>query len=264
VALEATGAYHAPLLAALGEAGLPVALANPAQVKAFRQTLLARNKTDRADALLLARFARAHADTLVRYAPPPAAQRRLREVLAYREQLVARRTALRNHLEAARWRGDAELAALLEDDLADATRRLRAADARVKEALAALPEAAPLQAACGVGPLVAAALLAYLPAAVWGAPKQAAACAGVHPAVRASGKTAHSALARAGSARLRRYLYLAALAARTHDPALRAFFDRLVGRGKAPKTALAALMHKLLRHAMGRLRAWRATRATAP
>ncbi|SRR6266508_3921328 len=260
VVLEATGAYHAPLLAALCGARLPVAVANPAQVKAYRQTLLGRNKTDRADALLLARFARAHGAVLVRYAPPPDEQRHLRQVLAYREQLATRRTALANQLEAARWRDDAELVALLEDDLADATRRLRVATVRVRQALAALPEAVPLQAACGVGPLVVAALLAYLPAAVWGRAKQAAACAGVHPAVRASGRTAFGVLSRAGSARLRRYLYLAALAARRHDPDLRAFFERLVARGKAPKAALAARMHKLLRRAMGRLRAWR----TAP
>src|SRR6266508_2876163 len=102
VVLEATGAYHAPLLAALCGARLPVAVANPAQVKAYRQTLLGRNKTDRADALLLARFARAHGAVLVRYAPPPDEQRHLRQVLAYREQLATRRTALANQLDAAR------------------------------------------------------------------------------------------------------------------------------------------------------------------
>ena len=57
VAVEATGAYHLPLVRALAAARIPVAVVNPARVKAFRQRRLERNKTDRQDARLLARFA---------------------------------------------------------------------------------------------------------------------------------------------------------------------------------------------------------------
>lgn len=52
VVLEATGADHRPLLTALLAAGVPTALANPAQVAAFRQTGLGREQTDTADARL--------------------------------------------------------------------------------------------------------------------------------------------------------------------------------------------------------------------
>jgi transposase len=60
VVCEATGNYHRPLLAALLAADLPIAVVNPAQIAAFRQTGLGRQKTDRADAQLLARFAALH------------------------------------------------------------------------------------------------------------------------------------------------------------------------------------------------------------
>ena len=80
VVLEATGPYHAPLLAALAAAAVPVALVNPARVRAYRQSQGGRHKTDRADAALLARFARDQAPDLRRYVPPPAAQARLRAV----------------------------------------------------------------------------------------------------------------------------------------------------------------------------------------
>jgi len=257
VVLEATGAYHVAVLQALAAALVPVALANPAQVKAFRQVTLGRNKTDRLDALLLARFAASQGATLRRYAAPPPVQQELRELLGYREQLVKQRTALRNTREAHAHAGvSATVADWTTADLAHLDARVREVDAALTRALATLPHAQVLhQAVKGAGPLVVAAVLAYLPVAVWGHAKAAAACAGLHPACADSGQTSRAQLSRAGSARLRRYLYLAALAARRWDADLSAFVDRLIARGKAPKAALVALMHKLLRRLMGTLRA---------
>jgi hypothetical protein len=47
---------------------------------------------------------------------------------------------------------------------------------------------------------------------------------------------------------------MAALAATIWNPGLEAYYERLVGRGKAKKQALGAVMHKLLRQLMGKLR----------
>ncbi len=256
VVLEATGAYHVALLQALAGAQVPVALANPAQVKAFRQVTLGRNKTDRLDARLLARFAASQDMALRRYAAPPAVQQDLRDLLGYREQLVKQRTALRNTREAhARAGVSASVADWTAADLARLDARVREVDVALARLLATRPQAQILrQAVTGAGPLVVAAVVAYLPGAVWGRAKAAAACAGLHPACANSGQTTRAQLSRAGSARLRRYLYLAALAARRWDTDLGAFVDRLTARGKAPKAALVALMHKLLRRRMGALR----------
>jgi transposase len=255
VAVEATGAYLHPLLQALGGAAVPVAVVNPAQVNAFRQTRLGRNKTDRQDALLLARFAAVHAPELRAYAPP-AAQQELRRLLVYRDAVSKWRTVLRNQQEVSQWTGAEAVGGWLAEDLAATEARLRTIDAAIQRVLARLPEAAVLRAVKGAGPLVVAAVLAYLPVAVWGRAKAAAACAGVHPAILASGRTERSRLSRSGSSRLRRYLYLGALAARVWDPDMRAFYERLVGRGKAKQAAIVAVMHKLLRRLMGRLRAF--------
>ena len=54
--MEATGPYSETVATFLSEAGWPVSVVNPARVKGFAQGELARNKTDRADAALLARF----------------------------------------------------------------------------------------------------------------------------------------------------------------------------------------------------------------
>jgi transposase len=103
---------------------------------------------------------------------------------------------------------------------------------------------------------VVAAVLADPPVAVWGRAKAAAACAGVHPAITASGRTERSRLSRSGSSRLRRYRYGGAPTARVWDPDMRVFYERLVGRGNAKQAAIVAVMHKLLRRPMGRLRAF--------
>jgi len=254
VVLEATGAYHRPLLAVLVAASVPAAVANPAQVAAFRQARLGREKTDRADAALLARFARVHGADLRRTTPTDPVQTTLRELVSYRDGQVAERTRLKNRPHANGFGGDAWVAARLAVDLTEVEARLAAVEAEIGQLLDGLPEAAVLRAMPGVGPRVAAAVLAYLPVAIWGNAKAAAAYAGVHPRREQSGQRDRSRLSKQGHAGLRRYRYVAATVAVRHDADLAAFRDRLLARGKSKRSATCAAMHKLLRRMMGRLR----------
>ena len=57
VVLEATGGYEMPAAAALAEAGIPVVVANPRQVRDFARATGQLAKTDRIDARVLALFA---------------------------------------------------------------------------------------------------------------------------------------------------------------------------------------------------------------
>ena len=57
VALEATGGFETVVSAALAGAGLPAAVVNPAQVRAFARALGKRAKTDPIDAAVIAHFA---------------------------------------------------------------------------------------------------------------------------------------------------------------------------------------------------------------
>jgi transposase len=185
------------------------------------------------------------------------AQARLRALVGYRDDLVARRTRLRNQRHAAEWAGEPSVVAWLEADLAAVAARLTELEAAIRAVLATVPEAPTLTAAIGVGAMTAAAVMAYLPAGVLGNPKAAAAYAGVHPRQTQSGQRATSRLSKQGCPALRRYLYLAALTAIRHDPAIRAWHDHLRARGKPVKAAICAVMHKLLRQMMGRLRTQR-------
>jgi transposase len=260
VVLEATGNYHCPLLAALLLAEVPVSVANPAQVAAFRQSRLGRHKSDRQDAKLLARFAAMHHDALRRATADEPDLAQLRALVGYRDDLVAQQTAARNRHHAAQWSAASTVVTWLEADLASLKARLREVEAAIAALLATRPETAVLTAQAGVGLMTAAAVLAYLPAGVLGNPKAAAAYAGVHPRHEQSGQRDRSRLSKQGCPALRRYLYLAAMTAVRCDPEIAAWHQRLCARGKADQSATCAVAHKLLRRMMGRIQALREDR----
>ncbi len=261
VVLEASGVYHIPLLRRLLDAGLPVALANPYQVAAFRKASGVRNKTDRQDALLLARYAAVYSGQLTRYAAPPRVLAELKEVLRYREQLLTRLQQVDSRIEAARWRsgqghGSVTLA-WLEEERAQLRDLLERAEAEAQRLLQLLPEYRVLLTQKGVGYQVAAAVLAFLPQNLWGKAKQASAYAGLIPEQQHSGSSVRkSRLSRKGPALLRKKLYLAALVASRHDPEMKDFYHRLLANHKSKKQALVAVAHKILRQLMGKLKAY--------
>jgi len=173
--------------------------------------------------------------------------------VGYREDLAQRERAILNRLEAARWAGSAEVIPL-QRELACVEGLLAEVEARIQALLAALPEAEVLMGLPGVGPQVAAAP-ALLPPHLWGRAKAAASYAGLIPEREESGKSVErSWLSRKGPPLLRRKLFMGALVAVRHDPEMRAFYHRLLSRGKRKKQALVAVAHKLLRRRMGRLR----------
>jgi transposase len=263
VVIEATGNYHRPLLAALLLAEVPVSVLNPAQLVAFRTTQRGRHKTDRQDAKLLARLAELHQVELRRATVDEPDLARLRQLMGYRDDLVAQTTAARNRLHAATWADAEAVIEWLERDLAELEARREEVEQAIGALLAARPETAALTSQKGVGPLVAAAVLAYLPPSVLGHPKAAAAYAGLHPRHQQSGQRDRSRLSKQGCPPLRRYLWMAALAAIRFDPEIMAWHQSLLARGKASASATCAVAHKLLRRMMGRLREFRAAHPDA-
>jgi transposase len=101
----------------------------------------------------------------------------------------------------------------------------------------------------GVGPQTAARILAEAgDLDRFDSAAQLASYAGLVPGLRHSGKStpASAPLSSIGNARLRRGLYMPTLTAVRKNPWLRAFYERLVARGKPKKLALTAAARKLL------------------
>jgi transposase len=245
VVLEATGGLEAVPAAALGEAGLPVAVVNPRQVRAFAEALGQRAKTDRIDAAVIARFADAAG---LQARPMPDAQTTLLAALmARRRQIVEMRLAeqqrreraasaqLRKSIDRILRMLDKELARL-ESDIDDRIQGSPAWRAR-EDILRSVP---------GVGPIVARTLIAELPELGALSRKQIAALAGLAPFTRQSGQWRGRSHIGGGRQVARTALYQAALVAARHNPLLSAFYQALLAAGKAKMVALIAVARKLL------------------
>jgi transposase len=257
VCLEATGRYSEGVAEALYRAGSPVAVVNPARVKAFADSRLSRTKTDKADATLLAEFARLQPTRL--WSPPDPAQRELRELVRRLDDLQAMRQQEHNRRLAGRH--CASVQASLDAVLAVLDDQLKALKRQIQQHIDAHPalqrQRALLVSIPGIGVLTAARLLAELgDVSTFHSAGQLAAFAGLVPSQHQSGASVHrpARLNKHGSVPLRTALYFPAIVAQKHNPILAAFSQRLRAKGLAPKAVIAASMRKLLHLVFGILK----------
>ena len=103
-----------------------------------------------------------------------------------------------------------------------------------------------LRSASGIGPVASATLIAELPELGKLNRREIASLVGVAPMANDSGTTRGRRRVQGGRFEIRRVLYMATLAATRHNPAIKTFYDRLLGAGKLPKVALIACMRKLV------------------
>ena len=244
VLLEATGGLELPLVAALAAAVLPVVVVNPRQVRDFAKATGTLAKTDALDAGVLAHFADA-----VRPEVRPlkdAETQVLNSLTARRHQvmtmLVSEKNRLGTAIGAVGPRIEAHIA-WLEQELSDLDKGLRQTLRRSpvwreKDDL--------LRTVPGVGEQISLTLLANLPELGTLNRRQIAALVGVAPYNRDSGTLRGKRAVWGGRSRVRVVLYMGALVASRHNPAIRDFYQRLLAAGKPKKVALVASMRKLL------------------
>ena len=246
IVVEATGGYERPLVAMAAAAGLPVAVVNPRQVRAFAQALGRTAKTDAIDAEVLARFA-AQVHPAVR-AVPDAATQALHALVTRRRQLIEMVGAEQRRLAQAPPTG--HLTRELRRHIRWLERRIDDIDDEIGTAIQASPvwrvQDDLLRSVPGIGPTTARTLLAELPELGRLDRHAIAALAGVAPFNCDSGTHRGQRHIWGGRASVRAALYMAALVATRHNPPLRAFYHRLRDAGKPAKVALVAVMRKLL------------------
>ena len=241
---EPTGRYHRHLHQGLAEAGLETVLVNPLRSRRFAEAIGRLAKNDRVDAAMLARFGLL--DNLEATPPQPRNLQHLSDLLALRRKLVEQLGALRKLCaelapEAAGCPG-ATLDAL-QTDSADCERRMLtciAADTALSR------RAAIIRSIPGCGPVTAACLCADMPELGTLGRRQAASLFGLAPFDRDSGQHRGCRSIRGGRAQPRHLLSMAALSTVRCEPTAKAFYERLLARGKPPKVALVAVMRKLV------------------
>jgi transposase len=245
VALEATGGFETVAAAALAGAGLPVVIANPAQIRAFAKAIGQRAKTDPIDAAVIAHFAEA---TKPQVRPlPDEASRLLADLVARRRQIIemigAERQREKRMTLPRLKKSITRLVKALEKELTSVDTDI---DDAVRGSPAWCEKEDLLVSVPSVGPVIARTLIAELPELGQLNRKEIAALAGLAPFTRQSGQWRGRSFIGGGRKAVRTALFMGAMVAKQHNPVLKAFFDRLVAAGKPKMVALIAVARKLL------------------
>jgi transposase len=250
VIMEPTGVYHEAAALALSDAGLKLALVNPAQLRMFAQGLGVKTKTDRADSAVLARYGATQ--NPLAWQPPSASVRRIKALLTRRDAVADDLQRERNRHEANELSASPEAVrdsitqsiAYLETEL---KRLQKMIDAHIdddpdlrhkKELLETIP---------GVGPRVSAHMATLLAGRTFERAEQLAAYLGLVPVEWQSGSSVRGRprMSKAGPAYLRKLLYMPAVVAGRVNPHIKALKERLLAKGKSKMAAIGAAMRKL-------------------
>jgi transposase len=253
VCLEASGRYGLDLALALHQAQVPVMVANPRAIRHFAQALMQRSKNDALDTDVLCQFAARM--PFQPWRPPSPTALKLVALARRLEELTEMAAAEKNRQHA--YATCEALPRVLRLDVARSIAHHQQALQRLTEFSQELIFGDPglrerytlLLTIPGFGATSALHVLAELTLL---APdldvRQWVASAGLDPREYTSGTSVHKTvrISKAGNAHLRHALYMPALVAATHDPHLRAFYQKLQARGKTKPQALVAVMRKLL------------------
>lgn len=246
-----TGSYGFALARYLCEQGLKVSIVNPAKVKGFASSELSRNKTDKLDAALIARFCKDKAPRL--WQPPSEQEENFQALYRRHDSLNGIKTQELNRLSSER---SEQVRSSIEAHIAYLDEQLEALkgalDLLVLEHEGLKRQAELLQSIPGVGKTTAYFLLSEVNFALFEHVNQRVAFAGLNPKQHDSGSLrGKSPISKVGSSRIRKALYFPAVTASKVNPLIAPLSQRLEQKGHARLSIICAAMRKLLHLAFG-------------
>ena len=244
VVFEPTGGYERELASLLADAEIAYHRCHPNFVHHFARSLGVRAKTDALDAKILALYGLKN-DPKPTPPPDPIAEEG-RRWLKTRMDFVKTAAQYEN-------RKHHQEGQTTEEATDEVVRFMKEkAEAALLNALAQIKKSPDLQekfdllkSVPGFGDLVAAYLVLFVPELGLRSGKQISSLLGLAPWARESGKSYGRRRIRGGRGHVRSILYMSAMSAIRYNPDMKAFYERLVGRGKPKMVALAAVIRKL-------------------
>jgi transposase len=244
--MEASGGYEREWAKALRYAKIEVRIVDPKRVRSFARSAGRLAKNDTIDAEMIAWFAETFDQA--RGQAYDATRERL-------HQMVNARQALKDMQSRLTSQGEHALPAAVQRIHARISETIAVELVKIEAEITALIQATPhfaelaeiIESVPGIGRTTSAALIAAMPELGQANDKTVAALLGVAPYDDDSGRRRGERHIKGGRRRTRNVFYMASLGAATqHNPVLKAFYDRLVAKGKEKKVALVACMRKLI------------------
>lgn len=251
--LEATGPYSEPVAEFLYEKKHRVSMVNPLRIKGFAKSDLKRNKTDAADARLIADFC------LVKdpedWHPLPPEIKYLQTLTRRIEVLEKILGSERNRLESA----PRDVRSSLKRMIRSIEKEIDLVKSLIKEHIDNNPnlkeQSDLLQSIPGIGEKTAQTLLSEIEFSAFRSARSLAAHAGLTPQKIESGTSLNrTKLSKLGNGRIRKALFFPAITALKYNEIIKSFASRLSQNGKTPKQIVCAAMRKLLHIAFGVLK----------
>lgn len=244
--MESTGKYGDALALFLFKQGHLVSVVNPARINYFMKSQLARNKTDSMDPKFIRHYCELFSPS--KWAPIPLAKQELQTLVKRRDGLNSMLLQEQNRLELV----DDIIKKSIDDHISYLQNEIKDLEKRMDDHINADPSfkknAELLQSIKGIGKQTTRKTIAFLSdVSKFENAKQMAAFVGLNPQHAQSGTSLdYCHISKTGDADLRKMFYMPALVAIQYEPSMKAFYDKLVGKGKPKKVAICAVMRKLV------------------
>lgn len=248
VVMEHTGGYQKPLADFLLSNNIPVSVINPSRARFFAKSLGRIAKTDKIDAYMLALYGSVNKPECSKLESPNI--QKLRQLVHRRNQLVKMITSETN-------RRDKESDKIIKRSYVCVIKALEKELERINEEIRLHIDSdaelsrkqSVLESVRGIGRETSSMLLGVLPELGTVGRREIASMVGVAPMNHDSGQKQGHAYICGGRKEVRYGLYMPTVAAATrYNPVIKAFYNRLISKGKPSKVALTACMRKLLVH----------------
>jgi transposase len=244
--MEASGGYERDWAKVLREAGIEVRIVDPKRVRSFAQSAGRLAKNDAIDAEMIAWFAETFSEAPGQV--PDAAHEELLALAKARISLIDLKARLQSQNEhAAPGLVQKARGRLLKNLVCEIARIEAAILARIKATPHLAERAGIIESIPGFAETTSANLIAGMPELGQVSDQIAAALMGLAPYDDDSGKRRGERHIKGGRRWVRNAIYMPCVGAATlNNPVLKAYYDRLIAKGKKPKVALVACMRKLI------------------
>ena len=253
VCLEATGSYGDGVANFLHEHGYFVSVVNPFRIKGYATAKSQRNKTDKADARLIADFCLTqNPEQWLPLSPQVVELQALTRRIEVLEEMLQME---KNRLDVSPPKTKPSVKRIIKM----LEKEIESLKTSIKEHINRHPDLKEqdqlLQTIPGIGIRTSQLLLAEIDFSRYATARQIAAYAGVSPKKRESGSSLKQThLSKQGNGRIRKGLYFPAIVATRFNTIINEFANRLKKNGKTSMQIVCASMRKLLHIAFGVLK----------